>query len=166
MLRYTTSILLIIISAFYCSTAFSQEEEHDHPHSLNEIGVSGGLLYCPNHKEWGAGMHVHYYRMLGLHSKWSLGGMFEKTWTDDDHFNVGIGAKYQITDNFNIGLLPGMTFLKHHDDTDYKSQFSIHIETVYDLFHWGKFHLGPVFDYSWTKNDAHFMLGVHTAYCF
>lgn len=152
---------------------FSQH--HEHAHQENEIGISGGAVYCPDHKEWGTGIHLHYFRLLDPHSKWSLGGGIEGVWTDNPHFSVNIGAKYEVIDRLSIGLMPGIMFSKHkkHEDSenyqgdsDYEANFSLHVETVYDLFHWEKFHLGPAIDYSWAKDDSHFFFGIHAAYCF
>ncbi len=149
-----------------------QAQEHHHVHAENEIGLSGGAVYTFEHNEWGAGIHMHYFRMLSAHSKWSLGVELESVWADGNHFTVGAGVKYEIIDRLSIGLLPGISFFQHNDthpgpdNTDYKSQFSLHTEVVYDLFHWEHFHLGPAVDYSWTAHDAHFAIGIHGAYCF
>ncbi len=164
---YKTIFLFSILLS--CSiSVYGQEHDHDHPR--NEIGLSYGASYSINHKEWGSGIHIHYFRTLSDHSKWSLGGGVEQVWSDGSHYNISAGFKYQIIDRMTIGLLPGLTFLKHDDEHEessgYKSQFAMHTELVYELFHFGKFHLGPAIDYAWTKNDQHFMLGVHFAYGF
>ena len=173
-------IIVLFVCAIYIMPLWSQEH-HGHHHERNEIGISGGSVYVPDHKAWGGSVHVHYFRTLNPHSKWSWGTNLEQVWDQDHgHFTVGAGLKYQIIDRLSVGLLPGITFHSHDaldydhghqhhhnpDDSGIKSHFSIHVEAVYDLFHLGDFHLGPVIDYSWTKEDAHFMIGVHAAYCF
>ena len=166
-----------ILLSCLCCTLFiyaqnNENEHHKHEHLRNEIGFSGGALYAFGHNEWGSGVHLHYFRTLGLHSKWSFGGGFEQAWVDGSHFNVGVGVKYQLFDRMSISSLPGVTFLSHKDTDMHnahevqKTLFSLHFELVYDLFHWENFHLGTVFDYSWKKNDPHMMLGIHAAFCF
>ena len=170
----------IIIFLFICIAhvipSWSQDN-HEHHHERNEIGISGGSVYVPDHKTWGSSIHIHYFRTLNPHSKWSWGANLEQVWDQEDgHFTIGAGFKYQIVDRLSVGLLPGITF-HHHDGHDHrhdyslndsgtKSAFSMHFEAIYDLFHWKHFHLGPAVDYSWSKEDSHFMIGIHAAYCF
>lgn len=167
--------ILIFVILFPLNIA---SQEHNHVHARNEIGISPGVTYSPSHENWGFGTHVHYFRTLGAHSPWALGGSVEGTFTHESHWTLSAGAKYQILDRLNLAVMPGITFLGHHGDehphdarhADEKQgvqlKFSIHFELVYDLIHWEHFHLGPAIDYSWSRNDTHFMLGVHFAYAF
>lgn len=167
-------LVLILVMTISIQSKAQHHDHHGHHHSRNEIGLSGGALYSLEHKEWGVGTHLHYYRTLGDHSKWALGAMAEYAYVHGSHFTLGAGAKYQLTEKLGIGVLPGITFLQHDDDAhvaDYgnhenKAIFSTHFELVYDLFYWNGFHFGPVIDYSWSKNDSHGMIGIHAAYCF
>ena len=165
------SIILIFIS-FCTPIVYACEHDHDtHEHSRNEIGFSTGALYAFEHKEWGVGIHLHYFRTLKPHSKWSLGGGFEQAWVDGSHFNVSAGAKYQLLNRMSIALLPGITFLSHNETDDTrklhpKCFFALHSELVYDLLHWKNFHIGVVIDYSWTQIESHAMIGIHSAFCF
>ena len=169
-------IVILFIYAVSVMPLWSQENHKHHHHDRNEIGISGGSVYMPDHNIWGGSIHIHYFRTLNPHSKWSLGTNLEQVWDrEHGHFTIGAGVKYQIIDRLSIGLLPGITF-HHHDEHDtahghthdsgINTTFSMHIEAVYDLFHWKNFHLGPAIDYSWSKEDAHFMVGIHAAYCF
>lgn len=172
------TFLLILIFCMVVSVRLNAQDhhldhDHGHHHSRNEIGFSGGAIYSFDHKEWGVGTHLHYYRTLGMHSKWSLGGMAEYVQVHGAHFTLGAGFKFQFTEKLGIGVLPGITFLSHdhshdedHAEHDKKAIFSAHFELVYDLFHWDKFHLGPVIDFSWSKNDSHSMIGIHAAFSF
>jgi hypothetical protein len=166
-------IIFLFPCLFCVSFIYAQEHEHHgHEHSRNEIGFSGGALYAFGHNEWGSGLHLHYFRTLRLHSKWSLGGGVEQVWVDGSHFNVGAGVKYQLLERLSISALPGISFISHNETDAHsaekppKTLFALHLELVYDLFHWDKFHLGTVLDYSWEKRDSHAMLGIHAAYCF
>ena len=170
-MKHLKTYIVLFFGLFYVSFIHAQGHS-GHEHSRNEIGFSGGPLYSFEHNEWGAGIHLHYFRTLGQHSKWSLGGGIEHAWADGNHFNVGAGVKYQLLERLSVAAVPGITFLSHKKADAYnaneahKSLLTLHFELVYDIFHWENFHLGPVFDYSWTKNDSHAMLGIHVAFCF
>lgn len=172
MIRFTCTILLL---ALLCISKSYAQDGHIHLHERNEVGLSTGALFAVDDSEWGSGIHIHYYRTFSSHSRWSIGGFVEQAWLEGTHFSFGAGVKFSPIDRLSLGVLPGITFTKHnhdehslsHSDNDgWNSDFSAHFEVVYDLFHWSKFHLGPVFDYSWSKNDSHFMLGIHAAVCF
>ena len=169
-------IVLLLFSFFYIS-ASSQVQPCNCPtiptryerYSPNEIGLSAGALYSPNHKEWGMSAHIHYFRTI-FHSSWSLGGSVEQAWLDGSHWTFAAGVKYEL-DHFSFGVLPGVMFLNHNasegsTEPDKKFLFSIHTEIVYELIHLGKFHLGPAVDYAWAKNHSHFMFGIHGAISF
>ena len=171
------TILSIIIFVIFPIVHLSAQE-HQHSHARNEIGISPGVTYSPSHKIWGGGIHAHYFRTLGEHSPWSLGGSAEFVTSHGSHWTLSLGSKYEIIDRLNLTVMPGITFFQHdedghnhssHTDEDHhpkNAQFSIHFELGYDLIHTKNFHLGPAIDYSWSKHDTHFMLGVHCAYAF
>jgi len=172
-MKYLRTFIVLVSGLFYAPFICAQEHGHDeHEHSRNEIGFSGGALYSFGHYEWGVGAHLHYFRTLGLHSKWSLGGSTEFAWAEGNHFNIGAGVKYQLFNRLSIASFPGMTFFSHHEvEAHYKhlfrkAQFALHFELVYDLFQWDNFHVGTVFDYARAKNDSHAMIGIHAAFCF
>ena len=170
------TLLILCLCAFSPYFVKAEEHHHGHSHSRNEIGLSGGAMYSSDHKKWGAGTHIHYYRTFTAHSKWSFGAMAEYAYIDGSHTTLGAGIKYEIIHGLNIGILPGVTFLEHkhkedghdagHSHKHKKTQFSTHFELVYDLIHLDKFHFGPVLDYSVSKGDNHGMIGVHAAFCF
>lgn len=167
-------ITISILFAMFCTPIiYSQEHDHHtHAHLLNEIGLSSGAFYAFGHQEWGSGIHIHYFRTLSPHSKWALGGSIEQAWIDGSHFNLSVGAKYQLFDKMSIAAFPGITFFSHNEADIHnvpkhtKDAFSLHFEMMYDLLHWEKFHFGAVIDYSLTKKDSHAMIGIHAAFCF
>lgn len=147
-------------------------QSHTHSHARNEIGISPGVLYSPSHDSWGFGLHAHYFRTLGEHSRWAVGGGVEKAFLHGGHWTIGAGVRYQLFDRLSVAAMPGISFLDHDEHIDgkmdklHETKFSIHFEVAYDLFEWKHFHLGPVADYSWSKEDSHFMVGIHCAYLF
>lgn len=161
--------------SFFLLVAASVFAQHDaHDHSGNELGLSSGAIYGIDDKQWGTGTHLHYFRSLGDHSKWALGGFFEYAWLEGNHYALGLGARFEPISRVHLGVFPGVAFLKHQHEEEHqhqdqessKARFSIHGEIVYDLLSWKNMHFGPVIDYSWSKDDSHAMLGVHAAYCF
>jgi len=165
-----TFIILLSFSFFYIDARAQQAcdcptfPSRYTPHLRNEIGISAGALYSPNHEEWGTAAHIHYFRTVSDRSRWSLGGSVEQAFIDGSHWTFAAGVKYQI-DHFGLSLMPGVKFL-NHDHSSNETLFSLHAEIVYDLFHWKRFHLGPAIDYAWAKNHSHFMLGIHGAFSF
>lgn len=148
-------------------------EEHTHAHARNEIGLSPGLVYSPSHNSFGFGIHAHYFRTLDNHSPWALGGSLEHVSLHGTHWTLSAGAKYQILDDLSFSIMPGITFFNHnhssHKDDDHhpsRTQLSVHLELAYDLIHLEHFHFGPAIDYSFSRHDSHFMLGIHCAYAF
>jgi len=186
-MRKLTTIFILFFGLSSTLFAHAQDCGHaGHKHSRNEIGISAGPLYAIDHEQWGTAFHLHYFRTLGAHSRWAIGGGFEQAWAGGNHFKIGAGVKYQLLNHLSLAVMPGVSFISHnahhhcsHDHHDHhshhshhnhhdhkKAQFTLHFELVYDLIHWKNFHLGPVLDYSFTKNDSHAMIGLHLAYCF
>jgi hypothetical protein len=189
-MKYFNKAIIFSFLLFFVSNIYAQEhscEEHDckehthkaHSHSSrNEIGFSTGAFYGINHKEWGSGLHLHYFRTLKPHSKWALGAGFEQVWVDGSHFNVSAGVRYHLLNQLSVAAFPGVTFVSHKDEheshlersviehEDNKPKFTMHFELVYDFFHWRNVHFGAVLDYAWKRHDSHAMIGIHTAICF
>lgn len=162
---------IVLIFALMLSICIVAQEHH---HARNEIGISPGITYSPSHHNWGFGIHAHYFRTLGDHSPWALGTSLEQVYAHGAHWTMSIGGKYEIIDRLNLAIMPGVTFfIRNHehdhgerDEHSKKAQFSVHFEIAYDLIHLEHFHMGPAIDYSWSKHDSHFAVGIHCAYGF
>lgn len=169
---FSIIFLLILVAILSCPSSL-YGQGHSHSHARNEVGISPGAIYSPSHNSWGFGIHAHYFRTLGDHSRWAFGGGVEKAFLHGGHWTIGAGARYNLLDCLSIAVMPGVTFLNHdeHEGEEMHShaaetKFSLHVEVAYDLFHLEHFHFGPAIDYSWSKGDSHFMLGIHCAYLF
>lgn len=164
-------MLLLMACLLIVPTVYAQ---HTHHHARNEIGISPGATYSLSHKTWGVGVHAHYFRTLSDHSRWSLGGGLETVFAHGTHWTVNVGAKYEIIEGLYLAAMPGISFFKskhHHEfeenhEHNEKVKPSLHVELSYDLIHTEFFHIGPAIDFSWCKNDNHFMIGVHFGYDF
>lgn len=172
-MRIIYTLCLMVTCALFCTERIYSQ--HDHEHNRNEIGINTGALYALGDEKWGSGVHLHYFRTLGDHSRWAIGGFVEQTLFFDSHFSLGAGVRFNVFDKLYLSAMPGIAFTKHKHDHDHygheshdhdnktKTKFSIHGELVYSLFEWKGFHMGPAFDYSWSKGDSHIMLGIHAA---
>lgn len=160
----------------FSSTSHEHEHEHEHEHGRNEIAVSVGPSYSFQHKEWRASAHIHYFRTLSPESRWAIGGGFESIFGEGPHYNLSAGVSFAPIPHIHMALMPGINFTKEeHDHAEVLSDthteklklaFALHAEVVADLLLIGPVHLGPTFDFSWSKGHTHIMPGLHTAYSF
>lgn len=158
--------LIVAICVTGVANSGRSEETHDHVHhdhevSGPELGVSTGYVRLAEEREDALGLHAHLLYRLG----------------DDGlrkHFAIGIGAEYLFAEEQHYALLfslaahpwrglilsvsPGVQWAEHEGDTE--SAYSTHLEVAY-VVPLGGYHLGPVIDYSWTKDEAHYMIGLH-----
>lgn len=150
-------ILMFVVVLFIAISGVKAQHDHDHPRNEIGLGVSG--VYEINHKEFSPGFHAHYFRSFSPHSDWAWGGGVEYVRGDEDHFEIGMGVRYEPVRKLQLSLLPGISIAD-------EVQFSLHSELIYEAFHISKIHLGPVIGYAWTKDHSHLSAGVHIAYAF
>ena len=100
---------------------------------------------------------------LPIYERFSLGLGFETVIDEHKHFNSALVFKYDVWKGLSAIVSPGILFLKSNNEWDRK--FSVHYELLYE-FKLKGLHLGPVFDYSYSRNDQHLMLGLHLGFSF
>lgn len=137
-----------------------------HEHQRNELGISPGVTYSPSHKEWGFGVHIHYFRTVSHNGRWAVGGAIENVTSKDTHYGISAGASFRIVDGLKLSVMPGVSFVLNEETGRYKPFYATHFELVYDALHVKNFHFGPVLEYSLSRDDSHALLGVHIAYAF
>ncbi len=162
---------LTALACIVCSTALNAHDPAE-THPRNEIAISGGAVYAPDDTAWGGGAHLHYFRTFTPRSRWSWGLGVEQVWAEASHWTVGAGIRFSPAEDLELSVMPGMTFSglhghKHdgepvHDD-GISGEWSLHAEIAYSLLEIGHLHIGPSVDYSYTKDDSHFMFGIHAA---
>lgn len=131
--------------------------EHDHEHDhIHEIGVSVAPVYFFNEKELSSAVHAHYTYNFP-HTKFGLGLAYEHIFDEHRHNFIGLEGAYRPFHPLTLNVTPGITF---EGADPGEKQFAIHFETVYE-FEIGRFHLGPVFEFAYHKEDYHISLGVH-----
>lgn len=152
-------ILVFTIIVFAAISVAQAQHKDTHNHPRNEVGLSVGAAYEIEHKEWKSAIHGHFFRTFTAHSRWAWGVGAEYIPGSETHFEVGAGMRFEPIGGLQLSLMPGVSV------TD-KARFSLHTEAIYEAIHIGKFHLGPVVGYAWTKDHSHLSAGVHAAFAF
>ncbi len=153
--------LLGIIFAIISTSAYSQEENHNHDHHMYEIGVANSCVFFVGEKEFAYGLHIHLVRNI-KHSKFGYGIAYERIFDEHKHNTVGIVGSYVPFKTMHLNIAPGIAF-EDSEPSDFK--FSFHAETSYD-FNLGNFHIGPLLEFAFDAEDYHISLGLHIGYGF
>jgi len=154
-------LLLGIIFGLVSSSAYSQEENHNHDHHLYELGVANSLVYFVSEKESAYGLHLHLIRNI-KHSKFGYGVSYERIFDEHKHNTIGIVGSYNPIKPLHIDVSPGITF---EDSEASELKFAFHAETSYN-FDLGSFHIGPLLEFAIDPEDYHISLGLHLGYGF
>ena len=152
-------ILVFAVVAFTAVLAAQAQNKETHEHPRNEIGLGVSGVYEIEHGEWAPGFHAHYFRSITPHSRWAWGGGLEYVKGDENHVEIGVGVRYEPVRRLQLSVMPGVSISD-------KARFSLHTELIYEALHVGKFHLGPVVGYAWTKDHSHLSAGIHGAFAF
>ena len=126
----------------------------------NEIGIANSPVYLLKEKEFAYGLHAHYIRGL-KETKIGIGIGYERIFDEHNHNTICVILSYTPLEHLGLNLSPGITF----DDYNAKSNFGIHLETLYE-FEIGIFHVGPVAEFAYTVEDYHVSLGIHFGFGF
>lgn len=130
----------------------------------NNVGFGLGMAYMVDQNTWAPGIHIHYDRSLGEKKRISIGAGSELLMGDDRHTSLALSIAYRLTEAISVGYSPGLEF--HLDDSEENgAHFAQHIEISYE-FDLDWFHIGPMLEYGFCKEDAHLMFGIHTGFGF
>lgn len=159
--KIALKIFLTILFGIISSNTYSQDENHNHDHHRNELGVANSLVYFAKEKEVAYGFHLHLIRHIE-HSKFGFGIDYERIFDEHKHNTVGFVGSYNPLESLHISLSPGITF---EDKELSELKFAFHTEASYG-FNLRNFHVGPVIGYAFDPEDNHFSLGLHIGYGF
>ncbi|MFV0592841.1 MAG: hypothetical protein ACK5M7_15775 [Draconibacterium sp.] len=149
-------VLLLFISArLKAQTHTEEEHEHEH-HHVHEIGFSVAPVYFFKAEELSPAIHLHYVYNFP-ETKFGLGLGYEHIFDDHRHNFVGLELEYRPLHPLTVGLSPGITFEGEHPE---EKDFALHFETVYE-FELGSFHIGPLLELAYHREDIHLSFGVH-----
>ena len=156
---FVTIFVLMITSSIFGQT--SEHNSHHHADSKYEIGISAGLSHLVHENENPFSAHIHLLRRLGSENLWekvSLGAGFEYIFSKHEHYSiVGTVSVNPIWDSI-LDISPGILVTEHEGSKE--KQFVTHIELTYE-FDFKHFGIGPVIGYGLSKDDTHYMIGVH-----
>ncbi|MCF8380698.1 MAG: hypothetical protein K9H49_14085 [Bacteroidales bacterium] len=140
---------------------FSVESETE---KTNELGAGIGMSYIKNEGLWAPGFHLHYGKSIDKKQRISIGAGLEFLLDEHVHTSVVLALGYNITPclylGYGVGIDPAIIF-----DGDNKFKFDQHLELAYE-FDLDFIHLGPMIEYGLSKEDQHYMLGVHGGFTF
>ncbi len=155
------SLFSFLILFLFQTTNAQDAHQHDHLHEnghehKHEIGIANAPIYFVKEKAFSYGLHLHYiYNFPG--SKFGMGLGFERIFDHHQHNTFGLVASYRPLEPLTVQLSPGITF----EGKDFKERsFALHLETAYE-FEFDHFHLGPVLEFAFDKEDVHISLGIH-----
>lgn len=143
---------------------FGQHIQDEHEHRSNEIGLGIGMVYLISDVDWAPGLHLHYSKGIGEKQKFSLGAAAEYVAGEHQHTALSISLEYELLPSLLLGYGPGVEF-PISDSDDHGVHLGHHVELAYE-FDFGLFHLGPMVEYGFSKEDQHLMTGLHGGYSF
>ena len=153
-------ILIFSMILFSLNTKAQQAEHHDHEHHSNEIGIGNTAVYFLKENLFAYGLHIHYARGIA-DTKFGWGIGYERIFDEHKHNSIGPEASYRPIEELVFTLSPGIVF----EDKNSTKIFALHLETSYE-FVVGSFHMGPVFETAFDREDVHLSFGLHVGYGF
>lgn len=159
------NLIVMILMLPVCRIALSQNMNDDHNHTGEEYhihtweaGLGVGAVFIPGEDNIAPGAHIHLMRSLPGLERLAIGPGVETVMDEHSHYNLAFGLTYAIYKGLSAGLAPGIEFAKEEDE--WSNRFSMHFELAYG-FPVGRFHIGPVAEYSFSGDEGHIMLGAH-----
>lgn len=153
--------MVVVCSA----TVMGQADKEDPEKSgSNTIGIGIGMAYLVNETDWAPGLHLHYSRALGEKQNFSLGTGMELIIGEHQHAGVSLAMEYAPFAGLSLGYGPCLE-IPISSNTDHGMELIHHIEISYE-FELRYFHIGPMVEYGFNRDDKHMMLGLHTGYNF
>lgn len=164
MIRTTIFVLFIAICVGSTGTAARAEDSHTHHgHDVSgpELGISAGYVRLVEDDEDVLGVHAHLMVRLGdegFRRYLAIGVGGEYLFAKDQHYALMLSLAAFPWRGLVLSLSPGVQWAEHGGETE--AEYSTHLEATY-VFALGQFDMGPVIDYSRTKDEAHYMVGLH-----
>ncbi len=129
---------------------------HDHDNHRNELGIALSPVYFSGENEISFGMHLHYLYRLS-NSKFLLGVSVEQIMDDHKHRTIGVAAGFNPWRRLTFVASSGVTHEKAEPGI---WRYAQHIEATYE-FEIGHFHIGPLIESAFDREDIHFSVGLH-----
>lgn len=162
-MKYLVHTLLLAFSILYPSFMSAQQDDTDHEHHhhhRSEIGIANAAVYFVNEEEFAYGLHIHYVHGIG-ESDFSIGLGYERIFDEHKHNTLGLVFMYRPEERLSFSISPGLAF----EDEESHTNFAVHLETAYE-FEIRNFHIGPVLEAAFDREDVHLSLGLHLGFGF
>ncbi|MDP6526326.1 MAG: hypothetical protein QGH15_19105 [Kiritimatiellia bacterium] len=161
-------LLALILTVGVSGAAYVVFAEDDHAHAHHghalsgpELGISAGYVHLEEEEEDALGLHAHLLHRLGDHGiqrHLAIGLGAEYLFADEEHYALMVSLAAYPWRGLVLSVSPGVQWAEHEGDAE--TEYSTHLEATY-VFPFGEYDIGPVVDYSWTKDESHYMLGLH-----
>ena len=144
----------------------SAEDAHIHAHhghdlSGLELGLSAGYVHLAEEDEDIPGVHAHLLQRLGdegIRRHLAVGVGAEYLFAEEEHYAFMFSFAAYPWRGLVLSVSPGVQWAEHEGGTE--AEYSTHLEAAY-VFSVGHYDIGPVIDYSRTKDEEHYMVGLH-----
>jgi hypothetical protein len=141
-------------------------DAHDHTHlghdlSGPEFAVSAGYTHLVEENDNVLGIHAHLLHRLGdegLRRHIAIGVGTEYLFSDEEHYVLMFTLAVHPWRGLVLSVSPGVQWAEHEGDIE--AEYSTHLEAAY-VFFIGKYDIGPVIGYLCTKDEEHYMTGLH-----
>ena len=174
MSKYGVYALALAMCIWTLAGPARSEEAHDHGHhghdlSGPELGLSAGYVHLQEEEENVLGVHAHLLKRLGdegISRYFAIGLGAEYLFSDSAHYAAMLSFAAHPWRGLALSVSPGVQWAEHEDEhegeheAEVEAEYSTHIEATY-VFPLGKYDIGPLIDYSWTKDEVHYMIGIH-----
>lgn len=134
---------------------------HRHDLSGPELGMSAGYVHLEEEDEDVPGVHAHVLQRLGddgIRRRLAIGAGAEYLFSEEQHYALMLSLAAYPWRGLVLSVSPGLQWAEHEGQTE--AEYSTHLEAAY-VFVVGEVDVGPVFDYSSTKDEEHHMIGFH-----
>lgn len=153
---------LFLIPSLNCLNAQepgNQDHDHEHYHG-DELGIAAGLVPLLDEDKLTAGLHLHYIKAVRRIHWYGIGLSLETIFDEHKHYTISLANQFRVYKGLFFLYAPGLLMLKEEAEWEYK--FAQHFELGYE-FEAGRFHIGPLADFSISSAGMHYMIGLHFA---
>lgn len=138
--------------------------DHGHDVSGPELGISAGYVHLAEDDDDVPGVHAHLMKRLGdegIRRHFAAGVGAEYLFAEERHYAVMCSLAAYPWRGLVLSVSPGVQWAEHEEETE--AEYSTHLEAAY-VFSFDTYDLGPVIDYSWTRDEEHYMVGLHMGF--
>lgn len=160
-LLIATAAAVVTLVPFDITRAADGHAHHGHDLSGAELGLLFGAVHLEEEDEYAFGVHAHLLYPLGdcpVLGHVSAGPGIEYLFADEEHYALMLTLAVNPWRNLVLAVAPGVQWAEH--DGEKEAEYATHVEASY-VIPFKDIDIGPVVDYSWTRDESHYMIGIH-----